>query len=377
MVRWVVAAVALIHGLIHLLGAAEAFGWGDVEQLAEPISELAGLWWLLAAALLVSLAFAVVLRWRWWWLLALVAVGVSQVAIFTAWDEARAGTWANAALLLAAGYGAAAHGPWSARAEFRQAALTALADERPGGVVTKRDLSGLPGPVADYLWASGAVGAPRVTSFRTRIHGRIRAGADKPWMRFTGEQVNTYGEETRRLFFIEATMFGLPVDVLHVYADGEATMRVRLCSLVPITSAEGPELTRAETVTLFNDLCVMAPAALVDAPVTWTVLDERRVLGEFRHAGHVVCAELVVDDAGLLVDFVSEDRLRASADGRSFTPQRWSTPLTGYRAFGERRLSSLGAARWHAPEPEGEFDYLEFVIDELTSNPDATVVTTR
>jgi hypothetical protein len=221
------------------------------------------------------------------------------------------------------------------------------------------------------------VGEPRVRNFRAHIHGRIRGGVDAPWMRFTGEQVNTYGHHESRMLFMDATMKGLPVDVLDVYADDEATMDARLLSAVPVMHGAGPEMTRAETVTLFNDLCVMAPAALVDVPVTWVLLDEHRVQGTFEHAGLVVRAELVVDDAGRLVDFVSDDRLRSSPDGRSFLPQRWSTPLTGYRDFDGRQLSSLGAARWHAPEPEGEFGYLEFVIDRLVANPVPEDVTTR
>ena len=31
----------------------------------------------------------------------------------------------------------------------------------------------------------------------------------------------------------------------------------------------------AETVTLFNDMCLFAPAALVGAPVRWTEIDAR------------------------------------------------------------------------------------------------------
>ena len=46
-------------------------------------------------------------------------------------------------------------------------------------------------------------------------------------MTFTGEQVNTYGPRPDRLFFMDAELFGLPVDVLHVFAAGAATMRVR------------------------------------------------------------------------------------------------------------------------------------------------------
>lgn len=358
-VRWLVVALALVHGLLHLIGVP--LGW----------------WWVLTAVLVVAAGVALALRWPGWWTVMAVAAVASQVVLFTAWSDAWAGTLANLVLLAAAAYGFAAHGRRSARAEFRRRAVTALGTAGTEGVVAEDDLERLPPQVARYLRACGAVGARRVGSFRARVHGRIRAGADEPWMRFRGEQVNTYGPRTTRLFFIDATMAGLPVDVLHVYADGAATMRVRWCSAVPIARGQGPEMTRAETVTLFNDLCVLAPAALVDAPVTWEVLDPHRVRGRYTHAGRSVTAELVFDEAGQLVDFVSDDRLRSSADGHSFTGQRWSTPLSGYRELGGRRIAAVGSARWHAPAPEGEFDYLEFVVDELTCNAGPEDVTTR
>ena len=58
----------------------------------------------------------------------------------------------------------------------------------------------------------------------------------------------------------------------------------------------------------------------------------------------------------------------ASDDGRSFTPQRWSTPLSSYHRFGPRLVAAEGEARWHAPGPEGEFSYLEFHSDRIDSN---------
>jgi hypothetical protein len=82
-----------------------------------------------------------------------------------------------------------------------------------------------------------------------------------------------------------------------------------------------------------------------------------------------VTAELVFNDDRELVDFVSDDRLRASANGRTFIPQRWSTPLGGYRTIGHRRIATHGEGRWHAPDPEGEFTYIEFNVDHMTYNP--------
>ena len=232
--------------------------------------------------------------------------------------------------------------------------------------MTEADLEHLPAPVAAYVRQSGALGQPHVVAFRARFHGRIRGGATKPWMMFTGEQTNTYGPEPSRLFFMDATLLGLPVEVLHVFAAGAATMRVRACSLLTMVDASGPEMDRGETVTVFNDLCVLAPAALVDAPVAWQVLDDNHVRGTYTNADNTVTADLSFNDDNELVDFISDDRTAASSDGKTFTPQRWSTPITGYRTTESRRLGTKGEARWHAPD--GEYVYLEYNLDEITYN---------
>lgn len=368
MLRWIVAVVVVLHGLIHLLGAAKGLGWADVTQLKEPISAAMGVAWLAAAVLVVLAGVLLIIRARWWWVVGAVAVVASQTVIFTLWGDAKAGTVANIILLAAVVYGYASQGPASYRAQYRRRVDAALTEAPPNGVVTEADLAGLAEPVATYVRRSGAVGQPRVTNFRARIHGRIRAGTTTAWMSFTGQQVNTYGPEPSRLFFMEATMFGLPVDVLHTYVGPSATMRVKACSLVPMVNAAGPDMDQAETVTLFNDLCILAPAAIIDAPITWQTLDEHHVRGTFSNGAHTVTAELVFNDDHDLIDFISDDRTRSSRDGKSFTPQRWSTPVREYRTIDSRRVGTRGEGRWHAPKPEGEFAYLEFNLDQITYN---------
>ena len=41
-VRWVVAVIVVVHGLIHLLGAAKGLGWADVARLSQPIGTAQG-----------------------------------------------------------------------------------------------------------------------------------------------------------------------------------------------------------------------------------------------------------------------------------------------------------------------------------------------
>jgi len=151
-------------------------------------------------------------------------------------------------------------------------------------------------------------------------------------------------------------------------------MRVKATSVWPIVDAHGPEMDRAETVTVFNDLCVMAPAALLDAPVAWEVVDEQQVGGTYTAAGRSVTARLVFNDDHELVDFVSEDRSRAFPDGKTFIRQRWSTPVREYREVDGRYRATVGEGRWHAPAPEGQFAYLEFLIDSIDYNLGARAV---
>ena len=369
--RWTVVVVLAGHGLIHLLGVVKGFGWAEVTQLEQPIGPGAGVVWLLAATLVLTSAVLIAAQApTWWWLVALLGAVASEVAIATSWSDAKYGTAANLILLLAAVYGFASLGPTSLHAQFRDRATEAVtdADAASEALVTEGDLADLPEPLAAYVRRSGAIGKPRVTNFSAHFHGRIRSGRDQAWMPFTGEQLNTYGPRPERVFIMDATRSGLPVTVLHSFRDATATMRAKVLSLFTVVNASGPEMDRGETVTVFNDLVVLAPSAIVDAPVRWTAVDAHHVRGAFTDGEQTVSAELTFDATHDLVNFVSDDRLRASTDGKSFTPQVWSTPLAEHRDTNGRRVLVMGEGRWRAPQPEGLFTYVEFHVDDIAYN---------
>lgn len=140
--RIALAVLILLHGLIHLLGPAKAFGWADVSQLRAPISPTAGLLWLAAAALLTAAASGLVLRAAWWWYLALPGVLLSQVLIVMAWGDAKFGTIANVIIAILLLVSALDARPSSFRARFerdRGVLLAGAALEAPQ--VTDADLA--------------------------------------------------------------------------------------------------------------------------------------------------------------------------------------------------------------------------------------------
>lgn len=370
--RVLLAGFLILHGALHLMGFAKAFGWAALPQLSQPISRPMGVLWLLAALATLGAAALSVFAPRLFFLAGSVALVLSQVAIVSSWQDAKYGTIANVVLLLAVALGAATYGPGSLWSEYHEAVRDSVRPAAEAAIVHEQDLARLPGPVQRYLRVTGSVGKPEVRTFEARWRGRIRGGASEAWMPFVAEQVNTTGGSATRLFFMSATMKHLPVSIFHRFIGEDATFRVRLLSAFTLVDAAGPEMNRSETVTIFNDACLLAPSSLLDPSVTWEPeLDARRVRAHYTRGTQTVTAELRFDERGYLEDFVSDDRSAASSDGRSFTRMRWSTPVRDHRDVEGRQVPTHGEARWQSLDDppkqanEAAFTYLELDLETI------------
>ncbi len=99
MIRFVFAFLVLIHGLIHFMGFAKAFNYGDMKQLTIPVSKPMGVLWMITAFLFVAADLIYLFRKEQWWMIALPAVILSQVVILYSWKDAKFGTIANLIIL--------------------------------------------------------------------------------------------------------------------------------------------------------------------------------------------------------------------------------------------------------------------------------------
>ncbi len=356
------AVLVGMHGLIHLLGTAKAFGWADVSQLRQPISPLSGALWLLAAILLGIAAIAVGSGARWWWYLAAPGALLSQVMIAQAWSDAKFGTVANLIIAVPLLLLAADARSGSFRSRFaRDAAVLLSRPVTSAPIVTDADLAPLPPLMQTYLRRVGAVGRPRVRNMRLVFEAQMRSSATSPWMQSTATQYESF-DPPARLFYMTATRAGVPFDIFHRYVDTAATFQVRIASLFPMVDTKGPALTNDETVTLMNDILVIAPAAVLDLPFRWETTGARTLRATFTNAGFTVMADLTFDAAGDLVGFLSSDRSHSTAGA----PAIWSTPLSGYADVDGIRVGTRGDANWI--EPSGEWTYGHFIIRELAYN---------
>ncbi|MCA4900181.1 MAG: DUF6544 family protein [Bacteroidota bacterium] len=359
MLKFLLYTIIIIHGLIHLIGFAEAFRWMPTPQFTKHISPAAGISWLLTALLFLVAVGLLTAGQREWWQVLTAAILVSQFLIFLFWHDAKWGTLPNVILILVA---VAAFSSWQFENEYQKdVALAKQAINNTHELLTEKDLEHLPAIVQQYIIRTGGLQQPKVKSFRVVFDGEMR-DKGKDWFTFRSEQYNTIQPASRQ-FFMKAKMFGITVPGYHRYTQSKATMQIKLFGLIPVVDIGGTELSQAETVTLFNDMCLMAPASLIDPRIQWQPIDSLRVKATFTNAPYTISAELVFNPAGELINFFSDDRY-AIADMKKY---RFATPLSQYQKINSQLIGTYGEAIWHYPD--GEFVYGKFYLKEVEYNP--------
>lgn len=231
-------------------------------------------------------------------------------------------------------------------------------------ILTEEDMRDLPTPVQKYLRYANVIGKEKVRNFRVTFEGEFRTDRSKGWARMNAKQYTDLKAATR-LYFMELKMFGLPVYGFHNYAEAKATMLGKIAGFITVIDGKGPEMNEGETVTVFNDMCMMAPGSLIDKRIEWQTIDSTTVEATFNNNGVKISATLYFNDKGELINFVSEDRY-CSPTGKTYEKVRWSTPIKDYKDFRGIRISSGGEAVWSFPE--GEFSYGRINIKDIDYN---------
>ena len=233
-----------------------------------------------------------------------------------------------------------------------------------GDILSEDDIKFLPDIVQKYLHYVGVIGQEKVYNFCALMNGKIRSRSSDPWMNFVSEQYNFLDSYTRA-FFIKAKKMGIPAIGLHLYKNEKATMVIKLMNLFTIADAKGKEMNQGETVTLFNDMCFLAPASLIDKNIEWKEINPLTVEAKFTNGDLSITAKLFFNEKGEMINFISNDRFE-TIDGKTYNNYPWSTPVSGYREFNGRKFPISAKAIYH--KPDEEFCYGEFFIKSIKYN---------
>lgn len=354
--------IVLIHGLIHLLGFVKAFGFKEVKELTIPISKPAGMVWLIATLLFLIYGLLYYINFKQAWLVGLIAVIISQILIFYFWKDAKFGTILNLIILIVSLVSLGSyllHNEFTSRVKLNFLENNLLSTD----ILTEKDIAHLPLIVQNYLHYTKSVGQAKVKNFKAEFVGGMRAKPEDKYMKLQSVQYNFY-QKPSRYFYMTASKMGLPATGLHLYQNETATFEVRLLNWFKVVDAKGDKMNQAETVTLLNDMCFIAPATLIDTRIKWEVINDTTVSALFKNGSVSVSAVLYFNKKGELVNFISNDRY--DTDGKKYISYPWATPVEDYQMINGYLLPSK--AKLIYQRPDGDFIYGELEYKSVKYN---------
>ncbi|MCW5925063.1 MAG: hypothetical protein KIS77_22290 [Saprospiraceae bacterium] len=362
--RLLFALILLIHGLIHLMGFAKAFKLADVPQLAGSFSKTSGVLWLVVALLFIASVLFLFLKKDWWWMVAVPAVLLSQILIFTQWRDAKFGTLAN--IIALAGI-VLAYGSWSFNTMVKKELAAFFPKEISARtILTKETLAPLPPVVQRWLERSGVVGKELVQIAHLKQTGEMKTKPDGSWIPFEAEQWNTLDKPG----FIWTTQIqaapGMTLAGRDKYVDGRGNMLIKLLSLYPIADAKGPETDQGTMLRNLAEICWW-PSAALSEQIQWEQLDTLSAKATMTFGGITASGIFRFNVEG---DMASFEAKRYYDRKEGATLEDWLVVNKGYREFGGVRVPYKSEITWKLKD--GDFTWLKLEIADIQYNESAT-----
>jgi hypothetical protein len=365
--KLLIIIIIAVHGLIHLMGFAKAFGFAEIKDLTLDISRSSGLMWLLAAVLFVAAAVAVILNRQWWWMISIPALLLSQVLVIMYWHDAKFGTVANVIVLAAA---ALAYGNWhfDSMAQKELAALFSFA--APGKqIVTEDRWKVLPPVVRTWLSRSNVTGRDALRTVHLKQTGEMRTTPGGGWMPFEAEQWFTT-EKPGFVWIADVTAApGVHLAGIDRYIEGKGGMLIKLLSLITVVDARGREIDQGTMLRYLAEIVWFPSAALNDC-ITWEPAGKNSARASMNLGGVSASGVFTFDAKGDVEGFEAM-RYYSRKDGA--TLEKWVIDIdTGsFREFEGVRVPAKSTVTWKLNN--GDFTWFRLTITDIRYNETVTV----
>jgi len=213
-------------------------------------------------------------------------------------------------------------------------------------------LSHLPAAARRYLEHAIAPGTPLCSAVRLEMEGQIRL-KDK-WLPFEAEQVIRWD---RGLIWRARTRMGpLSIRGSDRFIDGQGAMRWKLLGLIPVMSADGPDISRSAAARLQAE-SMWIPSVLLGEGARWREDEAGKARVTVAVPGHEAELSLEIDQDGRLLQTAM--RRWGNPDGGAFREMDFGGLALEESTFGGYTIPTRLRVGWHFGsarfEPEGEF----------------------
>jgi len=218
----------------------------------------------------------------------------------------------------------------------------------------------VPVVVARYAQRAVTVSAAGPVIVRVKQRGRMRMKPGSRWLEFAATE---YFAIDRVQFRWEARFGLMPLTWLTVtdgFEAGEGRLRSRLWGQIPVTRADGRDVTRAEAMRYLAELFWAPQAFLGNSELRWHDEGSSAARVTTAAAGEKYGVTFHFDAGGDITAVRAAARPRQ--DGKASVDTPWRGDVGEYVSFGGMRMPSRAQVSWELPD--GLFTYWE---GEVTS----------
>ena len=362
MIKYLFAAIILIHGLIHLMGFAKSVRPGSIQQISAYVSKPMGLLWLLTALLFLIVFILWIVKNNYWSWVCFAAIIASQILVFSVWKDAKAGTIANLILLMVAlpAYG---HMRFDKMVGKEQQAIMAQEAAASMKMVGEQDVKHLPPIVQAWLRKCGAVGKPRQTTVRLRQTGKMRLKPGSAWFDFSATQYFNTSDAA----FVWNTQVQMPAGTYLIgrdkFKDGTGAMQIKLLSLVSmVDEANNPALNSGTAQRYLAEICWF-PSAALEPYIRWQAIDSLQAKATLLVKDVQVEGVFSFTPEG---DFARFETKRYFGSGENAVESPWIIEALGQKQYSGITIPHRNKVTWKLPE--GDFTWLELEITDIEYN---------
>lgn len=360
--KWFVFVVALLHGLIHLLGFVKGFELKEVKELTMNISKPMGLIWLSATLFFVLFAVLYITDSKYAWLFGFLAVAISQIIILFLWKDAKFGTLPNLLILIVSVFLFAS---FSFQRKIQQETTDLLNQSKINNekIITESDIENLPVSVQNWMRSSGALGRPYIYAGKVFQKAEMKLKPEQEnWMLVQAEQYTTL-DNPGFIWSVDVKMNSLLTFVgRDKFENGKGEMLIKLNSLINIVNERGEKLNEG-TIQRYLGEMVWFPSLALSEHITWDAINDTTAKATMTYMGTSGSGTFTFDSNGDVAQFSA---LRFKGNEASAKRYEWVMNIVGYNTFESIKVPAKMTATWKLDE--GDWNWLTMEVTDIQYN---------
>lgn len=360
--KWFVFAVALLHGLIHLLGFIKGFELKEVKELTMPISKPMGVIWLLATLFFVLFAISYITNTKFAWIFGVIAVVISQLLILFVWKDAKFGSLPNVLILIVSVF-LFASCSFQRMIKQETSALLSQSKIKNERIVTESDIENLPVPVQNWMRSSGALGRPYINAGKVfqKAEMKLKPEQEK-WMSAGAVQYTTINKPGF-IWSVDVKMNGLLTFVgRDKFENGKGEMLIKMNSLIKIVNERGEKLDEGTLQRYLGEM-VWFPSLALSEYITWEAINNTTAKATMTYMGTSGSGTFTFNANGDVTQFTA---LRYKGNETDAKRYEWVMNIVGYNTFEGIKVPSKMTSTWKLCE--GDWTWLKMEVTEIQYN---------